>query len=300
MWRRGLLAATAVALASAGCGDDGNGDTAAVTGGECRDASKMLAGSLESSLAARGDGRLRRLRTVKIQEGPDAPLTLLKKGAHVASGTLIASGKDNRTVSWVVSDSLLTTGGGVAFGLDDATRNATDLGSAAKPGSPIRDYADAIRESAVYERSRACVQDASNPAPEAQPKSSAKPNREVSRAKFVKKLNRVCRSATARLEKIDDASFTSRKPAVVARAFEASVKQYDSVLARLEKLAVPKADRSTFDEYVASIKRSRGVAARIADKLRAGEKPAHLVKVLTDEKNERLSTALVLGADDCG
>ncbi|HEV2060717.1 MAG TPA: hypothetical protein VGR11_15300, partial [Solirubrobacteraceae bacterium] len=208
-----------VVLALTACGDDGDAPSAVADGGACREAPKMLTSALESSLTARGGGKLQRVRSVKIQRGPEAPLTLLKKGAHVASGTLVASGGDPQTVSWVVSESMLTSGGGVAFGLDDVTRKATDLGSAAREGSPIRDYADAISESEVYEQSRACVQRAST--------SPADPNATqggASRANFVKRLNRLCRSATAKVEKIDDASFTSKNPAVVANAFDASVK----------------------------------------------------------------------------
>lgn len=295
MWRSGVPATMVVVLALTGCGDDGDAPSDAASGGACREAPKALTSALESSLTARGGAKLQRVRSVKIEGGPEAPLTLLKKGAHVASGALVVPGGDPRTVSWVVSESMLTSGGGVAFGLDGVTRKATDLGSAAREGSPIRDYAEVISKSEVYEQSRACVKRASTSTADANPTQGG-----VSRAKFVKRLNRLCRSATAKVEKIDDASFTSKNPAVVANAFDASVKQYDAVLSKLKKLDAPKADRSALDEYVASIKRSRGVAARIARQLRAGKKPAHLVTSLQDEKNERLSAALMLGADDCG
>lgn len=295
MWRSGLRATMVVVLALTACGDDGEAPSDAASGGACREAPKTLTSALESSLTARRGAKLQRVRSVKIEGGPEAPLTLLKKGAHVASGRLVASGRDPRTVSWVVSESMLTSGGGVAFGLDGVTRKATDLGSAAREGSPIRDYADAISKSEVYEHSRACVQRASTSTADTNPTQGG-----VSRAKFVKRLNRLCRSATAKVEKIDDASFTSKNPAVVANAFDASVEQYDAVLTKLQKLNAPKADRSALEEYVASIKRSRGVAARIARRLRADKKAAHLVTALQDEKNERLGAALMLGADDCG
>lgn len=300
MRRARLLAAIVVILALGACGDDPDTPQNAATGGGCRDATKALSSALQSSLTPRDGGKLQRLRSVKIQRGPEAPLTLLKKGAHVASGTLVASGSGPQTVSWVVSESMLTTGGGVAFGLDRVTREATDLGSAAKPSSPIRDYANAISKSAVYEQSRACIEEASNASSEPKADRGQSSQDDVSHRRFVTRLNRLCRSATAKLEKIDDASFASRDPAVVANAFDASVEQYDSVLSKLEKLAVPSADRAALEEYVASIKRSRAVAKRIAAKLRADQTAAHLVNSLKDEKNERLSAALVLGADDCG
>ena len=289
--------AALVLLALVACGDDTDGRGDAATGGPCRDGRDLLVDALESSLTAQGGGQLRRVRTVKVQGGPDAPLTLLKKGAYIASGTLVAPGtpgSDRKTLSWVVSDTMLTTGGGLAYALDRVTRKASLLGSAAKAGSPAHDYVTVIANSAAYEQARACARDASNAIPAA----TSKPK--PSRTTFIKKLNRLCRRGTAALGKIDDASFASKDPHVVAGAFDASVKRYDAVLSKLEKLAVPAADRSAFDEFVASIKRSRSVATRIADKLRSREQAAHLVKALTDEKQERLLAALTLGADDCG
>lgn len=289
--------AAVVLLALAGCGDDTDGRGDAATGGECREGRDLLVDALESSLTAQGGGQLRRVRTVKVQGGPDAPLTLLKKGAYIASGTLVAPGSDRKTLSWVVSDTMLTTGGGLAYALDRVTRKASILGAAAKAGSPARDYVSAIANSPPYEQARACARDAK--AIHAA-KSTAKSKPKLSHATFIKKLNRLCRRGTAALGRIDDASFASKDPHVVAGAFDASVKRYDAVLSKLEKLAVPAADRSAFDEFVTSIKRSRSVATQIADKLRSQDQAAHLVKALTDEKQERLLAALTLGADDCG
>lgn len=301
MCRRVLLVSIVALVllpAVAACGGDTGGRGDAVTVAACREGGDLLVDALESSLTAQGGGQLRRVRTVEVQGGPDAPLTLLKKGAYIASGTLVAPSSDQKTLSWVVSDTMLTTGGGLAYALDRVTGKASGLGSAAKAGSPARDYVTAIANSAAYEQARACARDVSNAIPAA--KSTAKSKPKLSHATFITKLNRLCRRGTAALEKVSDASLASKDPDVVASAFDASVRQYDAVLSKLEKLAVPAADRPAFDEYVTSITRSRGVAAQIADKLRSQEQAAHLVKALTDEKQERLLAALTLGADDCG
>lgn len=296
MSRRASLGSMAlvVLLALAACGDDSDPRGDAAAGGACRDGRATLTSALESSLTAAGAKELRRVRTVKIHGGPVPPVTLLKKGAYIASGTMIKTGGERQTLSWVVSASMLTTGGGIGYALDRATRKASVLGSAAKPGSPARDYAIAISNSEAYKQSRACVRQESGS------RSEAKSESNVSHANFVKKLNRLCRSGTKALDRVADESFASKDPRVVAGAFDASAKQYDAVLSKLKKLAVPAADRSAFDEYVTSIKRSRRVAARIADKLRADKPAAHLVKALTDEKQTRLLAGLNLGADDCG
>jgi hypothetical protein len=104
-----------------------------------------------------GDAKLQNLQTVKVDDAPAAPLAGFKDGVYVASAKLVAPGVDNQTVSWAVSKSMLTTGGGLAYALDSVTREFSDLGSAAKEGSPARDYADAIAGSDAYDRSRGCV-----------------------------------------------------------------------------------------------------------------------------------------------
>jgi hypothetical protein len=156
--------AVVVAVALAGCGsssDSGGTNTASTTGQAaskpaCQPARKTLTASLESSLTASGGGKLRKVRVVKVTDAPSAPLAGFKAGVYVASGQLVAPGIEGETLSWAISNSMRTTGGGLALALDEVMREFSDLGAAAGPDSPARAYTDAVKGTDAYEQSRSC------------------------------------------------------------------------------------------------------------------------------------------------
>jgi hypothetical protein len=167
-----VLALAFAVVAVVGCGGSSNGATStkkSEAAPACQPGGKALSASLQDSLTASGDAKLRNLQTVKVDDPPTISLAGFKDGVYVGSAKLVAPSIEDQTVSWAVSKPMLTTGGGLAYPLDPVTREFSDLGAAAKEGSPARNYADTIVNTDAYHLSRDCVEGRRAPAPVSTP-----------------------------------------------------------------------------------------------------------------------------------
>jgi hypothetical protein len=166
MRRLMLLALLGVALV--GCGDDDSDD-----GGEpptgtaesdvetkaavCQNASKPLAKAIRSSLSIGGGGDVRRLRVVRLEDPPEAPLNGYRKGVYAVAGEFTGPGMDGTIGVWAASTDMVRTGGGLIIGADSVTREFSELGAAAADGSPAAEYAGEVAGSSEGETARKCA-----------------------------------------------------------------------------------------------------------------------------------------------
>jgi hypothetical protein len=166
------LALAFAVIAVVGCGgssDSNTGTQKSASAPACQPGGKALTASLQDSLTASGNAKLQDVQTVKVDDPPTVSLAGFKDGVYVASAKLVAPGVDDQTVSWAVSKPMLTTGGGLAYALDSVTREFSELGAAAKEGSPARNCADTIANTDAYHLSRDCVKGRRAPGPTSVP-----------------------------------------------------------------------------------------------------------------------------------
>ena len=164
--------ATLAVLALVGCGDEPGGGEPSDSAGEpdrqeastpkCRKAPRVLVASLDDTLTAQGGGKLRRVYSVRVDDPPsDPPLNGFNEGVYVVSAQLDAPRADGEVISWAISREMHKTGGGAGLGIGAVTREFSELGAAANPGSPVADYTDSLEATDAYEHSRKCAEGSS-------------------------------------------------------------------------------------------------------------------------------------------
>ena len=125
---------------------------------KCRKAPRVLVRALAGSLSVQVGGGIDNAQVVKVPDPPPPPLRGLNAGVYIAAGELIGPGMDGTVGAWAVSKPMLSTGGGLAFGLDTVTREFSDLGVAASDDSPARDYTDELEATDAYEQAVSCAE----------------------------------------------------------------------------------------------------------------------------------------------
>ena len=157
MWRT-WLACGAAALAVISCGGE-PAQQEAKQAADCRDAPSPLKDALESSLRDVQDAELTGVRYVEVERPPDAAPGGFDHGIYVVSGVLEASGVDGEPLlTFVVTEDMVGTGGGLALAVDTVTREFFEFGASAADESSVRDYTDAMQDEPEYQQARECAQ----------------------------------------------------------------------------------------------------------------------------------------------
>ena len=117
---------------------------------------------------------------------------------------------------------------------------------------------------------------------------------------FLRELNAICRGANAELSKVNTKAQGADTRGEIASAFEEAGAIYEDSINEVEALEVPPADKSAFDRYLRSTKRSSGLVRRLANALFDRKDLSSLNEALDTTQRERLEAAQDLEADDCG
>jgi len=124
----------------------------------------------------------------------------------------------------------------------------------------------------------------------------------LSRADLVAKMNAICDTGNAQLDKLkkEEASATTNEAAAAFYSSAAAV--YGPAITDFEALQPPPEASSSFERYLQSVKRDRGLLTRLATVTRAGETaPAEELKSdLSATSKERVTAAIDVGAERCG
>lgn len=125
----------------------------------CQKPTRALRESLRSALNVEGRGGLKRISVVEVTDPPPAALAGYKAGVYAVAAEITGPGiGDGEVIGvWAVSRDMVRTGGGLAIGADTLTREFSELGAAARRGSPAADYAEAIANSDAGQRARDCA-----------------------------------------------------------------------------------------------------------------------------------------------
>lgn len=77
-------------------------------------------------------------------------------GAFAVAAQLTGAGMEGTTAIWAANGS--KPGDGLILGADSVTREFSDFGAAAQPGSPAADYAAEVAESEAGQRAVECAE----------------------------------------------------------------------------------------------------------------------------------------------
>ena len=160
--RRLLL--VALVLSAAACGDDESDESADTRPPAekqeapekklpCKKADKEFVATLKSSLTTVGGGGLKRVSVVKLDSPPEG---FGRGGAFAVAAELTGEGMEGTTGIWAANGS--KPGDGLIIGADSVTREFSEFGAAARPGSPAADYAAEVAESEAGQRAIECAE----------------------------------------------------------------------------------------------------------------------------------------------